>query len=625
MRLPTIVGIVIAVVLLAAGLLAPLLRDSAKRKAERAQQQAALAQRELARYSLMLPRAAERVNAEKLKEVGLPGAAETARPRLQQVSEEYTKLVRRAQQLASAQDLPSPTVVPLTGDAAGAQRALSEFQAQTKANADLLNKALTDARAAAQTDAGALGVQQTVGLAEYARAAGLLLEAGKLRAEQLAAQERLVTLNAQWRAASGYLDHYRGLDMAPIRGQLEADLRELARLDAEAAAARKSLEEQVAAREREVADVTAQLESASRELRELESRGFAAGDDAAFAAYRAAYTALLARIGELQLAEQELRFGGRRGARLTEDDPLTAPLEGGQEVVGLEELKRRLETAQQRARRTASGHEALEAHVRFVGESAERAEREAGRFQDRVRQLATERRAAAEEAVGLAERAFAKESEALQAGENAVRAFTQARSAADAWMRAQKELQSTADAKGKNDRLRLVTRDALFEQVPRAAEAAARVLVGRIHALRLDGALALSRDLLAYVEDDPEFAFDRTKYDDEIVAAQTAGRDTLEAARNLYSGMVERFKTSGWVPQTALAAVHHLLARVDRGQAEAHRLAAQEVVSKALTDKLREFPYARGLVRFADHLQAPPPPVEPEPAGRAGDTPARTP
>ncbi len=67
MKPPILIGVALGAVFLAAGLAAPLLRSGAAKTAERAQNQASLARRELARYSQMLPQVRPLADAAELK------------------------------------------------------------------------------------------------------------------------------------------------------------------------------------------------------------------------------------------------------------------------------------------------------------------------------------------------------------------------------------------------------------------------------------------------------------------------------------------------------------------------------------------------------------------------------
>ena len=247
MKPPIVIGVALGIVILAAGLLAPLFQSSARKKAVEAQQKAALAERELDRYSVALRRSGELAApaAMKTKEAELKSAIQAASEPLKATSEQYAKLVRAAQDLARRSGLPAPTIPPFSSDEAGVQRALAAFQTALNENEALLKTAIADGTAAVGIDAGALGVPQALGMAEYVRAAVLLADAENLRTQQAAAQARLLEVGAEWKSTQGYLDYYRGLDSTPVLTQLRGDLDDIAARRAEAAAAVTTLTTQV--------------------------------------------------------------------------------------------------------------------------------------------------------------------------------------------------------------------------------------------------------------------------------------------------------------------------------------------------------------------------------------------
>ena len=608
MRPPILVGVGLALLIILAGLLAPVLRDPGRKRAEKAQELALLSQRQLARSSLTLPRLASLSDMPELQQPAeLASAATAASQHLREISEEYARLVRVAQELAEKDDLPTPTLVPLTVDVAGLQRACKEFQAHIEANDALLKAAVTNAQAAVGQEGGAVGVAQALGMAEYVRAAGRLLEAQGLRTRQTAAQARLLDIGSQWKLAQGHLDYFRGLDVAPILAQLRTQLDELSAMREDGAAAAADLSAQVAQRQQELSQAEQALQTATANLRALEKQGFPAGDDQAFSAYRQRYRQVSQQVRELQIQEQELRYGGRRGAELVGEDPATASVQGGETIVGLEELQRRLTTAQERARRLDSANLSLEDHLRYVTESGRQAQGEIARYQGRLRELEAAQKTIIEEVQALAAEAFNQEAEALQAAEKSIAAFGQAQRAAQAWIQAARDLQREKDPNRKNPRLMLVTRDPYCEQVSRSAEAAARVLAAQICAQRVESSQRLIDDMRVFVGmyTDPKFSFDPSTFQTYVDTARQTGLRTLEEARLIYAGISEKLSNQPtvWVSLAGLAAVHHLMARIDPSQAATQLVEALKFIGQAL-EKREQFPYLRSLLPFRAHLAA---------------------
>jgi hypothetical protein len=598
---PVVIGVVVAVVILAAGMLAPMFRDAAAKKADAAREEAALAQRELHRYSARMGLVAQQVGAKELAPDAVKAAAEAAAEQLRDTNSRYNQLVQQARTLATEHGMPEPVVPPL----GAAQQALAAFQQSANENAALLKEAITYARQAVGDAPEELGVSQTLGLVEYTRAVDAQLEAQELRMAQIAAQAQLLDSAGQWKQTQGYHDQFRGLDVAPILSQLKADLAEISKLRQAASKTLAELQAQVQEREQLVAQVTKQLDEGAAALRELEGQSFKAGDDAAFAAYRERYTKLNTQVRELQEQQQRLKLGGRQGAELVGEDAASAELQGGTEVVGLEELQRRLTTAQERSKRLDSGNVSLEAHVKYLTESGQAASVETERFASDLNTLEAAQKTAVEKIKTLDADAFKKETDALQAAESAVRAFAAAARAASAWRQQLSEAQNQKDPNRRNERLAIILKDPYLENVAPAAEAAARVLVGRIQAQRVDATSALLTDMGRFGEINAKFEFDAGPFQERLTTARTAGVDALKDAVKKYESIAQKLagKDTAWVPQGALAGVYQLLARLDPDQAVAYVGQANDILQKAL-DKREQFPYAAHLVDFRDHFAA---------------------
>lgn len=620
MRVPILIGIALAVVIVALIVVAPFMRSAASIQAARAQEQAALAERELARYSVTMPLLVALADLEQLREADLGAAVNAAGDRLREAGNEYAQAVRDAQRLAEEQGLPAPELPRFSPDEAGVRAAISAFQRHVDENADLLQQALRDAKEAINTDRQALGVPQALGMAEYVRAAGLANDARQLRTQQADAESRLLEVGSQWKVAQGYLDHFRGLDVAPMLVELREDLRELADLRTQANERVVELAAEVSERETELAAVEDDLSGVQQQFLSLQSRGFLpnpAPAERSFQEYREDFRSLSQRLYELQQRALELRHGGRPGAELTGDDPLGGELVGGDRIVGLEELRRRLAVAEERAQRLDRANVSLEEHIKYVIESGQRAQSDATTYQNRLAELAARQKTIAAEIVELATAAFNREAEAIDAAEAAVRAFTQSRQAADAWMNAARQVQRDKDPNRRNERLMLVTRDPYLEQVPRAAEAAARVLEGRIHAQRVASLQRLIDNMQRYEATRPDFEFDADIFQGHLSTAQKAAIDTLLEARALYDTIASKWSSEPtvWVPQAGLAGVYHLLSIVDPAQAEMHLQEARRLVNEAV-NKAQAFPYARPFVQYREQLMAgaqPAPEAEPEP------------
>lgn len=613
MKPPILIGIALGLVILAASIFAPALRSSASRQAVLAQDQATLALRQLARYNPDLPRLNALAAPEAMKQAdaaALESAVAAAKESLERTAGDYSQAVRRAHAAADLNGLPAPDLPKFSADVAGVQRAIADFARAVQENDALLAKAAQDAAAAVTTDANALGVTQTAGMIDYVRAANLSGAAEALRARQAAALARLLEVGVQWKVTQGALDEYRGLDTAQSLQQLGTDQEELGGLRRAADEAVTALTAQVTERRAALTQVEKNLRDTQQALQTLEEQGFRAGHDddpQGFPGYRTQYLGLHAQLRELQQREQELRKGVLHGAELDGDDWAGSPLSGGEALVGLEELERRLATAQERARRLENADASLDAQAGYLTEVGQRAQAEAARFQERLTELEAAQQALTEEIPKLAAAAFNKEEEALQAARRASDAFAKSQRAADAWLNAARTTQRERDPNRKNERLALVLRDVYLEHVGRSAEAAARLLAGRIYAQRALATQSLIEDMRRFTDlfTAQRFTFDPSEFQAQLDAARTTGIETVDKAAELYNTIAEKLSSqpTAWVPLGALAATYHLRAQLGPDEAATYLARAGEVAQKAV-EKRERFPYAATLVRFRDHLAA---------------------
>jgi len=607
-KTPLVVGIVVAALLLAAGVLAPLFGSAARKTALQAQEQAELARRKLARVSPELCWLKGRLDTAALRadEAALEAGVERAAEQWNQQSVEWQKWAAEAAQRARQAGLPAPTIQLPTRSKTGVIQGLTAFDEAVKYNDNLLKAALRDAQAAATLDSSALSVAHTLGTAEYLQAAGLLAEAEMLRVQQEELQARLLKAASEWKVIRSTADYFRALDVSGVLDRLAADLDELRQRRTESERELAAREGDMQAREAAVARVAEEMKAVRRELEALETAGFPAGDDQAFETYRARYAELSRRVRELEEQEQELRYGGRHGAVLVGDDPNTFAVEGGEPVSGLAELQQRLAVARQAAQRYGTAHVSLEQQMEYVRSLGQRAQEQAQRFEAQVVALEAQQKEIAEELARLAAQAFERESEALQAAEAAVRAFKQSQSAAQNWIRAARELQQNRDPNRRNERLNALLKDPYLEQVGQSAEAAARVLAARIQALRVERNEALLEHVRLFneINPDPRFQFDTEPFRTAVDAARTSGLQTLKEARDIYEKLSKGPPNTAWVPLGALAAAQHLTARLDAAQAEVFRAQAVETLAKAL-EKREQNPYLRPYVEFRDYLAGP--------------------
>lgn len=611
MRTPLIAGIVIAVVLVLAVIVVPKFRSAEDRAADQAREQAALAERLLHRYDYELPELARAADPKALEKAGPPALAEKAREDLLRVSKDYSSAVQDLRSRAEHKPIRPPQVKPLAADAAGLQQALIQYQDDLKGNANLLAEASKVAKAArGGAGANVLGVPQIAGMVEYVRAAGLLAEAEVLRREQAMLQGRLLALGAEWRAYRSSQDYLAGLDVRDILAGLRRDLEEgtptqpsLHKMAEDAEQQAKKLADDVAAREQEIAQVDAALQKARAEQLALEQRGFTAGDDASFNAYREKYLGLAGQLGTLQAQEQLLRFGGRKDAQFVGDDLETAKIEGGETVIGLEEMQRKLGPLQERTKRLATAIKALEEHIKFVEQAGQAAKQGEGRYAELRSQLDQQlEQMMKQELPKLIDEASKKEAEALNAAREAASAFDAAQQAADKLVSHEREVQSTLDPERRNPRLAKILEDPSFGQVGASARAAALVLTGNIYAQRIAADRGLLTDMKLFTDMHPGTSFDSKRFDDDLKAALDAANDTLKKAEEIYKKLDGKAKPyAKYIPEMSLAVVYDLLARIQPDEASTYLAEAARVAGDAVKGREKS-PYLSEHLLFQRHL-----------------------
>ena len=565
MRPQIIVGVVIVIVILAASFLAPRLRSAASKQAAQATEQAELARRELHRYaeSYALPHLERQADLDSLKEADLDG------------------LVER----------PQETLAALRG-----------FEQLYEQHQALFERAVRHAREAQQAGRDVLGVAHIQGMAEFLRASRLLEDAHVLRSQLRDEQAELLNLAAKWKLTQAETDHYAGLDVSEILADLQQDSEELTTRKVEAAARADALTQAVAERKQELAQVRERLKAGRAALLSLEEKSFQAGDDASFNAYRERFSEIADQLRILQEQEHLLAKGGTRGGELIGDDLQTAEIQGGETVEGLEELERKLAVAKEKAQRFIDAQKTLAERIEFVQQSGQTAQGEQARYAARLDKLRPKLDEARTKVAELAEAADAKEEAALQAAQAAVRAFGDSRSATEAWISAAGKLQRDKDPERKNERLKMIVADRFVQQLTEGAEGAAKMLVARIHAQRVDAVSAHLTALERYAAVRPGETVEREPLQTAIETAREEAVKTLNECVQIYQGLPT--ETVPWLAQSSLAVAHYMLSKlaVDPAQANEEMSLAVDSIKDAITNE--NFPYLTMQLRFREHLRA---------------------
>jgi hypothetical protein len=596
-------GVIVAVALLAAIYIVPRLFPTPAYQAQEALSKATEAMRTTRWYDPQLPQIGAEVEPAALKSADLQALADKHAETFAKMNEELSAAVRSRKTRDEKLGMPSIDYPAPASTGPGLTGAVSQFEALLKTNEDLLERAGARARQALQEGPNTPGVAQIAGMVDYLKASRLLGAADLRQQELRRLQSEALAVAADYKTAAGQAEQYRTLDPAAIVEDLRKSIAELTAMQTQAAERVNQLTREVAEREQALLRVRTELDAARQALAAHEQQSFRPGDDAGFSAYRERFEQIAAKLRELQSQEQELATGGLRGAELEGLNLNEAALAGGEPVVGLDELQRRLALATSAAERLVSGRTALEARMRAVeqdGKSsaalADRFAQDAQKLKERLDRLTAE---IAEVAGEIAE----KEDAALAAAESAARTFRSSESAGDAWVRAAAELQREKDPEKTNARLKLIAEDALAGQVGASAAAEARLLAGRI----LEHRLARLNDQIRAVEQIAD-ATGTAPAKDELQAAVTDTRDKALQALNDAAQGFEKFvgrapATLKWIPNSSAAVAYYLLSRVDPAQASAHRAKALEALTKAL-DKQEQSPYLAAQVRLRDHLNA---------------------
>lgn len=464
---------------------------------------------------------------------------------------------------------------------------LARLRAFTDQNKRLLDEAQRGADAASRDGrqdleaAGAAGVVQLVEASERlgaARGIRAALERERFTARRLA---QAIREDAADR------DRLAALDVEPALESLRQDLDGVERLAAETRAQRDAAAGEAEGAESRLSSIRSELEQGRAESLSIEERGFKAGDDASFRAYRERYTRLAERLGALQLEEQRLAFGAGGESDVAE-------------TLGLEELNRRVAGADAKLERLTLSRDAIMRQM----ETIERQRTESQAAQQRIEAGIQTQRSALEAVLArLAELhggAMEQEDQAVRAARSAGQAFNGHRAAIDGWVRAARDLQQAKDPQRLNDRLKLITGDEMMPQLASGALGRAKTLEGRIQVERLIACEAYAKTLadvakMASVEADPQALLDATP------AIREEAIKALSEAGKTYTDLGRKQTPTSWAPMASLATVERLLARVDSANRDSHLAAAREAINGAVTGR-EQSPYLRELVALRDRL-----------------------
>lgn len=608
----TLIGIILAAVVAAAALIAPQVFPDRPAAEAAATRKAALATRQLYRYvqnseSLKRTGGLDDLRSADLSALvkrsdGGEAAPKTAFDLLSEQFAEIERALRSADQRRAARGGPQTSLRPPTLDPSGVQASVGQALAAIEANQKLLAAAESNARDAARDGRGVLGASLPLGMVLLVKASEAFDTAAALRRD--VAERRYALLARVLAAKLAGVEMQGAAEMAPEKAvaDLRSELEKVAARQTETEAEMARLGAEVADREAKLATVRELLASNRKRLLDLESAGFKAGSDAAFESFRATYCTISEELATLQQQEEQWLSGGRKGGTFAGDDPFDGEIEGGEPIVGLEEMQRRLALARETAARLSDGAAAIQARIEMLQNSGADA---AARKQRAAAAQAAQRSAIDKLLAEIQEKITAantQESAALEAAQGSASAFADARSAASQWKSDASRLRGEADPNGQNARLKIIQNDRFAELDAVAGEIAAKLLAARVHALRVaetDAHLKALDELRTALGGE---ITDRADIERYIEEARTNGDARLKECADLCATLAAA-GTVDWIGQGLLAATRFVHARVDAAGADNHRQAALTALDAAAKGRERS-PYLAEFLLFRDRLKA---------------------
>ncbi len=533
------------------------------------------------------------------------------------LNQQIQKTEKRVRAVDTDAGLDGSPIPPLQADAARLKGTAQQFATFSRDNADRL-----DAAAALARDAGTnnVGTGHAAGIIDYVRAAESLAEASELRTQMQEIQSQLLQSAVDWKNQQNRLDQARGYDSAGVTADIEERRTEKQAMLAETNQEIESLEAVIREREAGLANLATALAGAKSALVQLEERGFQPGNDSSFSTYQREYREIAARLKELHHQEHALREGYRLGDNRGTEDASAVTVDGNVLIPGLDEVRERLQAAQARSAALTGYLDSDRSALETVRETDDRNQAVMDEIRKRIAALEQAQDGLTSRLGELAEAAFKVEDRAINAATKASNAYQQAASAAQRWRSRASQMRSQFDSAGKNDRLKRIANEPYFEAYAVASQAAAQVLLGRVHLLRVEAIESLLgvTDVLSGIRTD--FQFERTPFAAALDTAREEGRTALDSARQRFEeDLVSKLPAAvQWVPQSSAAGVYQLLARIDQEQAGAMRSRAIELMNTALTGREKS-PLLRPLVAFQQHFSG----VESAPAAPgAGEQPS---
>ncbi len=623
-----VTGLVLGAVALAAALVVPrFLPGRPAADTRDALGRAELAKRQLLAYDAELPLLGQRTDAEQMASADFERLAQQRAEALADLNKKFNTMVRNAQAMDRRLAMPTGKLRALATSPSGLEAAISEFKRILRENEKLLTEAARNARQASTAARDTTGVGEVLGTVKLAEADRYLSVARLVRSRMADHLRVLYDLALRWSEARNQRDYYVARDMADNRELLQDDLAQMQAAAEEARSKAAQLEAGIAKLERELETITREIRQLRDERLALREAGFELGNDRAYQEYSVRYAALNNKLAELQSREMLLRNGGIVGGKLAGDDLLEAPIEGGEQVVGIEELKRRLNTARVRAGRFEQAVLSIQRELAALEEAEQELAQYRQTYAQRMTQYAEAAAAVSKQIDELEQQAFEAEQKALKAANEAAGAFAQARRAVERFKRQAQELQRQADPQRQNERLKRIAADKGAVELALSGEADARLMAGRILTEQVVGQRHELETLTAAAALMEGFEPQTDELAGNLASAREEAVKLLQQAGEIYQRLVQQGGTRAWAPQSALALVSHLLWQVDPQNADQHRSNLIARLGQAIENRT-QWPYLQKEVELYGLLtggsapapaQQPEQPAEQEPPNGAGD------
>ena len=623
--LANIFGLFVGVALLIGIFLAPRLFPSTPAAGSPAALKAAEeARRHVAAFNEGVSRLAARQDLEALKKADPEKLASIAKTELDERTRPIAEFIDRARATDRKSGLEPVRVTALSPDSNLIRTGAENLDKLAGDNAARLKAALAAAKTAANEGADAVGVGAILALAHAVQANDLFADARRMRTDWNDLRAEVLAAAADWTLTKTELDHYSGLSTKEAVDGLETDSSEFDALIAEAKKETDDLAGKLTERKQALDGIKASLTQTRDEMTRVEQQGFQAGNDSSFTSMKSSLESFSRRLAELQEQEHQLVHGGMKGATFADEEFVTGTLEGGEEVVGLDELERRNKVAIDRLARLTRGKEAIGKRMDDVGVFGKTASTEATRLAEQL--VAAEKRAKAilDRMIGLNKAVIEQEDLALAAAREAQRAIASDKNATRAWIEAARSLKSSADTEGRNERLRLITTDETARNAPEFAEAEINALLGRIYAERVAG-LEAHRDILERLTDVIKGSTtELTAIKDSLDTARTEASTALANSYAAYDKLANDGKF-GWMARISAAAVAASAAKVDPSKASELTGSAVTHIREASRRAGRSWAFNIHYQMLREWLAPGEPATETQPAEGTGETPPSTP